>query len=61
MARWARRAFPVRIGGEDRWAAAEDVARLRDALGVATPQGVPESLLEPVEDPLGDVVGRFAR
>ena len=57
----ARRAFPVRIGGEDKWAAAEDIARLRDALGVAAPQGVPESLLESVEDPLGDVVGRFAR
>jgi ATP-dependent Lhr-like helicase len=42
-------------------AAVEDVARLRDALGVAPPQGIPESLLEPVADPLGDVVGRYAR
>ena len=57
----ARRAFPVRVGGEERLAAAEDLSRLRDALGVAAPQGVPESLLEPVEDPMGDVVGRFAR
>ncbi len=51
----------MRIGGEGRWAAVEDVARLRDALGVAPPQGLPESLLEPIADPLGDVIGRFAR
>ncbi len=57
----ARRVMVMRIGGEDRWAAVEDVARLRDALGVAPPQGLPESLLAPVADPLGDVVGRFAR
>jgi len=37
------------------------VARLRDALGVQPPRGLPEALLEPVADPLGDVVGRFAR
>ncbi len=57
----ARRVVAVRVGGQDRWAAVEDVARLRDALGVAPPPGLPESLLEPVADPLGDVVGRYAR
>ena len=56
-----RRAVRLRIAGEERWAAAEDAARLRDALGVALPPGLPGAFLEPVEDPVGDVVGRFAR
>lgn len=56
-----RRALQLRIGGEDRYAAVEDAARLRDALGVALPMGVPLAFLEPVPDPLGDVVARFAR
>ncbi|HSG79389.1 MAG TPA: DEAD/DEAH box helicase, partial [Acidimicrobiia bacterium] len=57
----SRRIVAVTIGGSAHWAAAEDVARLRDALGVAPPVGVPEAFLEPVPDPVGDVVGRFAR
>ncbi|MEX1281015.1 MAG: DEAD/DEAH box helicase, partial [Acidimicrobiia bacterium] len=57
----ARRAIDVRVGGDERFAAIEDAARLRDALGVQPPQGVPDVFLEPVDDPLGDVVGRFAR
>lgn len=56
-----RRVVEVVIGGETRWAAIEDVARLRDGLGVQPPPGVPQTFLEPVEDPLGDVVGRYAR
>jgi ATP-dependent Lhr-like helicase len=56
-----RRALRVRIAGEERWIAVEDAGRLRDALGVATPVGVAESFLEPVADPLGDVVSRYAR
>ncbi len=43
------------------WAAIEDAARLRDALGYALPRGIPQAFLEPIADPLGDVVGRFAR
>ncbi|MBA3409241.1 MAG: ATP-dependent helicase [Geodermatophilaceae bacterium] len=57
----ARRILPVRIAGEDRFAAVEDAGRLRDALGVALPVGVPEVFTEPVADPLGDLIGRFAR
>jgi len=57
----ARRVYEVRIGGEVHIAAAEDIARLRDGLGIQPPQGVPEALLEPVPDPLGDLVGRYAR
>ncbi len=44
-----------------RFAAAEDAARLRDALGIVPPQGLPKALLEPVADPLGDIVARYAR
>ena len=32
-----------------------------DGLGVQPPPGVPQTFLEPVDDPLGDVVGRYAR
>ena len=43
------------------WAAIEDAGRLRDALGVPLPLGVPEAFTEPVADPLGDLVARYAR
>ncbi len=57
----ARRVIRVHMAGDARWAAVEDAGRLRDALGVQPPQGVPQVFLEPVADPLGDVVGRFGR
>lgn len=57
----ARRAIRVRIAGQERWAAIEDAARLRDALGTPLPTGVPHAFLEPVNDPLGDLVARHAR
>jgi ATP-dependent helicase Lhr and Lhr-like helicase len=57
----ARRAVAVRMGGEERWAAVEDVGRLRDGLGVPVPPGVPDAFAEPVDDPLADLVGRYAR
>ncbi|GAA3384434.1 ATP-dependent helicase [Cryptosporangium minutisporangium] len=57
----ARRAIRVRIAGEERWLAIEDAGRVRDALGVALPVGVPEAFTEPVRDPLGDLVSRYAR
>jgi ATP-dependent Lhr-like helicase len=56
-----RRAVSVRIAGEPRYIAVEDAARYRDALGIPLPHGVPESLLSPVRDPLGDLVLRYAR
>jgi ATP-dependent helicase Lhr and Lhr-like helicase len=56
-----RRAIAVRVAGEPRWAAIEDAGRLRDALGVPLPPGVPAAFAEPVADPLGDLVARFAR
>jgi ATP-dependent Lhr-like helicase len=56
-----RRLIRVRIAGSQRWAAVEDAGRLRDALGVALPVGVPQAFLESVPDPLGDLVARYAR
>ena len=57
----ARRVVPVLMGGHERFAVIEDVARLRDGLGVPVPPGVPATFTEPVDDPLGDLVGRYAR
>ncbi|PZH16709.1 DEAD/DEAH box helicase, partial [Streptomyces sp. NTH33] len=57
----ARRAIRVRIAGADHWATIEDAGRLRDALGTALPVGVPEAFTEPVKDPLGDLLARYAR
>ncbi len=56
-----RRLIRVRIAGEERWSAIEDSGRLRDALGVALPVGMPQAFLEPVPDPLGDLIARHAR
>ncbi len=56
-----RRAIAVRVADEDRYAAAEDAARLRDALGVALPPGLPAAFTEPVDRPLDDLVARYAR
>ncbi|ROS28164.1 ATP-dependent helicase [Cellulomonas sp. PhB150] len=62
----ARRVISVRLGGvapgrETQWAAIEDAGRLRDALGVALPVGVPEVFTEVVPDPVADLLRRFAR
>jgi ATP-dependent helicase Lhr and Lhr-like helicase len=67
VARWldglesARRAIRVRIAGEERWAAVEDAGRLQDALGTPLPVGIAEAFTEPVPDPLGDLLSRYAR
>jgi ATP-dependent helicase Lhr and Lhr-like helicase len=57
----ARRAIEVRVAGQPMWAAIEDAGRLRDALGVALPVGIPEAFTEVLPDPLGDLVARWAR
>ena len=57
----ARRAVPVRIAGQDRWIAIEDVARFRDGVGVTPPVGVPEAFLGPASAPLDGLLARYAR
>jgi ATP-dependent Lhr-like helicase len=57
----ARRAVELRVAGHARLIAVEDAARYRDALGVRLPAGLPDALLEPVADPLGDLALRYAR
>ncbi len=57
----SRRAITVTVAGIPRFAAIEDAARLRDALGVALPVGLPTAFLEPVADPLADLFARYAR
>jgi ATP-dependent Lhr-like helicase len=57
----ARRVIRVRVAGQERWAAIEDAGRLRDALGCSLPVGIPQTFLESVPDPLGDLVRRYAR
>jgi ATP-dependent Lhr-like helicase len=57
----ARRVIRVGIAGQEQYAAAEDAARLRDALGCAIPLGLPGVFTESVDAPLVDLVARFAR
>jgi ATP-dependent Lhr-like helicase len=56
-----RRAIEVTIAGESRFAAADDAARYRDALGCSLPLGLPMAFTEPVPRPLEELVARFAR
>jgi ATP-dependent Lhr-like helicase len=51
----------VAVAGGTRWAAVEDAGRLRDALGAALPLGIAEAHLTSVDDPLGDLISRYAR
>jgi ATP-dependent helicase Lhr and Lhr-like helicase len=57
----ARRVVPIRVAGVPRYIAVEDSARYRDALGVPLPLGIPDALLQPVADPIGDLALRFGR
>jgi ATP-dependent Lhr-like helicase len=56
-----RRASLVRIGGEERYIAAEDAGLYRDALGVPPPPGLPEVFLEDHPDAMRALVRRYAR
>ncbi len=57
----SRRAVRVRIAGEDRWIAIEDVARYRDGVGVTPPVGVPDAFLGPAASALDGLLARYAR
>ncbi|MHC9291543.1 ATP-dependent helicase [Mycobacterium sp. LTG2003] len=57
----AKRALPVTFAGQTWWAAVEDIGLLRDGVGAPVPIGVPAAFTESVADPLGDLIGRYAR
>ncbi|MFB2596724.1 DEAD/DEAH box helicase [Herbiconiux sp. P17] len=56
-----RRSLRVTFAGTEWWAPIEDAGRLRDALGVPIPFGVPDAFIAPVEHPVLDLVSRYAR
>ncbi|HET8673339.1 MAG TPA: DEAD/DEAH box helicase, partial [Thermoleophilaceae bacterium] len=56
-----RRAARMRIGGEERFIASEDAGLYRDALGAVPPGGLPDTFLEPVDEPLRRLARRYAR
>ncbi|MCA1572238.1 MAG: DEAD/DEAH box helicase, partial [Chloroflexi bacterium] len=57
----ARRAVRVRVAGEERWIAVEDVARYRDAVGASPPAGVAETWLAATDAPLDALLVRWSR
>ena len=59
----ARRAVPTPgpPGSAQRIVPVEYAARYRDALGVPLPPGLPDALLRPPANPMGDLARRFAR
>ncbi|HEY0343220.1 MAG TPA: DEAD/DEAH box helicase, partial [Solirubrobacteraceae bacterium] len=56
-----RRAIRLRIGGEQRWVAADDAGLYRDALGAVPPGGLPEAFTADVPDALAKLLARYAR
>jgi ATP-dependent Lhr-like helicase len=56
-----RRAVWLPVAGERRLVAVEDAAKFRDAIGAPLPPGLPDTLLQPVTDALGDLASRYAR
>ena len=59
--RAARRALTVSFAGRTWWVAIEDMGLLRDGVGVAVPVGISASFTGTVADPLGELLGRYAR
>src|SRR6185369_3992256 len=57
----SRRAVAMRIAGDERWVAIEDVGRYRDGVGASPPRGVPEAFLERVTGALDSLLARWAR
>jgi ATP-dependent helicase Lhr and Lhr-like helicase len=56
-----RRAISLRVGGEQRWVAADDAGLYRDALGAVPPGGLPEAFGADVPDALAKLAARYAR
>src|SRR6476646_4784341 len=57
----AKRALTVSFAGQTWWVAVEDIGLLRDGVGLAVPVGVPAAFTDSVGDPLGELLGRYAR
>ncbi|HTB14357.1 MAG TPA: DEAD/DEAH box helicase [Bryobacteraceae bacterium] len=57
----ARRVLATRIAGDHRFIPVEYAAAYRDALGIPLPPGLAGAFLQAVEDPIGELVRRFAR
>src|SRR6185312_15116291 len=57
----SRQAVTIRIAGDERWVAIEDVGRYRDGVGASPPRGVPEAFLERVTGALDSLLARWAR
>jgi ATP-dependent helicase Lhr and Lhr-like helicase len=56
-----RRTIRVRVGGEERYIAADEAGLYRDALGAVPPGGLPEAFLADVPHALSQLVARYAR
>jgi ATP-dependent Lhr-like helicase len=56
-----RRIVHARIGGEERYIAADEAGLYRDALGTVPPGGLPDAFLADVPDALSELVARYAR
>ena len=57
----SRRAVRVRIAGSERYIPAEYASRYRDALGTPLPPGLAEAFLGRTDDPLREILRRYAR
>lgn len=55
------RILQLTIIDEERFIAAEDASRYRDAMSIQLPRGIAKALSAPVESPLIDLISRFAR
>jgi ATP-dependent helicase Lhr and Lhr-like helicase len=56
-----RRSVSLRVGGEQRWIAADEAGLYRDAVGAVPPGGLPDAFLADVPDALRELVARWAR
>ena len=56
-----RRALLLRIAGDPRYIAVEHAARYRDAIGTPLPPGLAEVFLERADQPLIEILRRYAR
>jgi ATP-dependent Lhr-like helicase len=56
-----RRVIALRVGGEERFVAADEAGLYRDALGAVPPGGLPDAFIADVPDALRQLVARYAR